>query len=494
MTRWYVLHDTQNVTLARNVGYLSIGQGYYLEDANEVNNNLYSNVGIFARAAVENAQNPRKIPGLMARPIENRDDNSDVFPFHSDWDHPTVFWITNGWNDLEGNLAAGAGTCGACYWFIPAANHDNSQAWKGYASLQAAPGGFGDVERAATSPIKEFYGNSCSTAMISLMTVGATAPCLGVEKSLNKESPNQKDVPPLDNVLAPPVTEHRTAEYKMYYPNTSISGFRVATKCPDQTKDCSTEKLCANDGPDENHCMVNVINNYTSSFNWSPNNFSAIWLRQNFFLFLNSIVTDVQQGGLTFVTGGDETRSSAAEGEWELAKGNVFIGATQPSNPYASEMGPFVPTGLTCDDPNIANPRSNKNEGTSFPLDNFSVGQRFFNIYDGPNYEDSNAFLDINKSVLDGCKAGSDFLDPSCFQKYMYARPLGVLKDATQSDVTKQCYTPNAGIAWKQPNGFYYPPAFHSTNLFFDNTDIRHFVVEPLFQLGTYLSDNTAQA
>src|SRR5260370_22254565 len=32
----------------------------------------------------------------------------------------------------------------------PAANHDNSQAWKGYASLQAAPGGFGDVERAAT--------------------------------------------------------------------------------------------------------------------------------------------------------------------------------------------------------------------------------------------------------------------------------------------------------------------------------------------------------
>src|SRR6266851_3903435 len=32
MTRWYVLHATQGVLLARNVGYESIGHGYYLED------------------------------------------------------------------------------------------------------------------------------------------------------------------------------------------------------------------------------------------------------------------------------------------------------------------------------------------------------------------------------------------------------------------------------------------------------------------------------
>ena len=35
------------------------------------------------------------------------------------------------------------------------------------------------------------------------------------------------------------------------------------------------------------------------------------------------------------------------------------------------------------------------------------------------------------------------------------------------------CYLPNAAIAWKQPNGFYYPPNFHSKNLQFDNVDIR---------------------
>ena len=44
-----------------------------------------------------------------------------------------------------------------------------------------------------------------------------------------------------------------------------------------------------------------------------------------------------------------------------------------------------------------------------------------------------------------------------------------------------QCYLPNAAIAWKQSNGFYYPPAFHSTNLFFNYVAIRHYLIEPLF-------------
>ncbi len=36
-----------------------------------------------------------------------------------------------------------------------------------------------------------------------------------------------------------------------------------------------------------------------------------------------------------------------------------------------------------------------------------------------------------------------------------------------------ECFIPNSAIAWKQPNGFYYPPAFHSDNLVFRNVDIR---------------------
>ena len=78
MTRWIVLHATQDVLLARNVGWKSIGHGFYLEEATEVNNKLFSNLGVFARAAVighddahlaEDA-NPRKVPGILAQRIE----------------------------------------------------------------------------------------------------------------------------------------------------------------------------------------------------------------------------------------------------------------------------------------------------------------------------------------------------------------------------------------------------------------------------------------
>ena len=66
MTRWYTIHATQGVTLARNVGYLSIGHGYYLEDGSETGNKLYANLGVLARAGVQNPQNPRNVPGIFA--------------------------------------------------------------------------------------------------------------------------------------------------------------------------------------------------------------------------------------------------------------------------------------------------------------------------------------------------------------------------------------------------------------------------------------------
>src|SRR5262249_47841914 len=177
MTRWIVLHATQDVLLARNVGWKSIGHGFYLEEATEVNNKLYSNLGIFARAAVVGHKdadlaldaNPRKVPGILAQPIETTpeykpvpDPNGptpDRFPYHSDFNHPSVFWIMNGWNDFIGNMATGAGMCGACYWLVPGAISGHSKMiseknqWTGYASSQR------DLGHAAMTPLKSFYGN-----------------------------------------------------------------------------------------------------------------------------------------------------------------------------------------------------------------------------------------------------------------------------------------------------------------------------------------------
>jgi len=170
MTRWIVIHGTQDITLARNVGYESIGHGYYLEDASEINNKLYSNIGILARAAVADPLNPRQVPGILGAdfsPIQNVPPPNQVpqelVPYHSDIDHPSVFWMTNGWNDFEYNMAAGAGTCGVCYWLVPAAISGPSanMAWESYAAEQRGQ------DRLETSPLEKFLGNYCSSAMTS---------------------------------------------------------------------------------------------------------------------------------------------------------------------------------------------------------------------------------------------------------------------------------------------------------------------------------------
>ena len=106
MTRWVTLHGSQGVTLARNVGYKSIGHGYYLEDGTETDNKFYSNIGVFARAAVINPQNPRQVPGILAAAYPDpanlpKKRAQEEVPFHTDIDHPTAFWITNGWNDFR---------------------------------------------------------------------------------------------------------------------------------------------------------------------------------------------------------------------------------------------------------------------------------------------------------------------------------------------------------------------------------------------------------
>src|SRR5262249_53339444 len=114
-TRWIVLHSTDQVLLARNIGYKSIGHGYFLEDGTETDNKFYSNLGIYARAAINYPDNPRLVPGIFAAEFDSTDTKTnpkshladEAFPYRSDYDHPVVFWITNGWNDFRGNMAAG---------------------------------------------------------------------------------------------------------------------------------------------------------------------------------------------------------------------------------------------------------------------------------------------------------------------------------------------------------------------------------------------------
>lgn len=480
-TRWITLHSTQGLTLERNVGFKSIGHGFYLEDGTETDNRFYSNLGILARGAVDNAQNPRKIPGILAAPYKDWTQPQEDVPYHTDIDHPSVFWITNAYNDFAYNMAAGAGTCGACYWLVPAYNSTlaSEHKWEGYAAMQDGPA------RAAMTPLYRFEGNYCTSAMNSFTTIGNTTACTGVVNS----DPNA-NAPRLEPLYNPNPID----DLDRFYPKVDGGGGRFATQCP-ANADCSKVPKCGS-GSTEN-CMVTVLNRYTTSFNWAETNFSAVWLRPQWYLLLNSVITDVQNGGLTFVTGGGYTKSDVVDGHWALAKKTAFIGSAQDAaaNPYASPAGPFNPaTPLTCaPQTGSAAPVGNfclsRDEGISLPMSNFGINQRLFNIYDGPAYQESNAYLSISRTTLDDCRpqVNGGICGDS---RYMYGRMMAIPKDANGG-----CYLPHAAIAWKQPNGFYYPPAFHSTNLFFENVDIRHFVIEPLFSAtGLYQTDQAAVA
>jgi hypothetical protein len=74
--------------------------------------------------------------------------------------------------------------------------------------------------------------------------------------------------------------------------------------------------------------MVTVLDHYLTSFNWSQQDYSAMWLRPQWYLVSNSALTDIQTGGLTMITGGDYTGSSVIPGYWGLSRNDVFIGET----------------------------------------------------------------------------------------------------------------------------------------------------------------------
>jgi hypothetical protein len=517
MTRWIVLHGTQDVLLQRNVGYKSIGHGFYLEDGTEINNKLYANLGIFARAAVDNKQNPRKVPGILAAPDLDAVPALEKFPFKSDYDHPAVFWITNGWNDFQYNMAAGAGTCGACYWFVPAANSTISRVvngkgprWESYASLQ--------VKEMGITPLMNFVGNYCSTAMTSFQTVGATEPCLGV---IDVNLDTGAFLSPVHNPLAPKWNDPTYVDasglpdphHLDYYPTVDEGGNRAPTRCGGFSHaadaDCKDLPKCSAGNPQ--NCMLTVIDRYTTSFNFAPLNFAAIWLRPQWYLLTDSVITDVQQAGVTMVTGGGYSSSDVIPGHWALTRRSVFIGHTQENNPLASDGGPFNPQSgdikcatISKDGNRPGNRCVNVDEGVAFQISNFGMYQRLMSFYDGPAYQDSNLYLNIkHRRFDDDCKPFTDLPNKSGFCDPLVKPPTagghidsvwlaGIvqgLPKGKDKDGTEYCYMPNAAIGWKQPNGFYYPPAFHSTNLVFKDVDTRHFVITPLFREGTLEPD-----
>lgn len=497
MTRWYEIRGTQGVMLNRNVGYKSIGHGFFLAEGTEAMNLLQANIGIYARPAIDYPDNPRKVPGIIAKaggfnadfPCPKSDPpatchdprKGQYLAYGGDYIHPSVFFIMNGYNNFENNMAVGAGACGACYWFAPAVHsgYSRNQSWEGYAGIQR--------QTAGRAPIKSFHGNFCSTAQHSLITIDTTGVCKGVN------TPDQPDDPQAFRAVPNPfagfydIADQHDPKRELYPEIQSGATLQPIACDLEKNPGCQEEAFLCTKG-NTRDCAVSVIDGYTSSFHWAQQNFAAIWLRTNWFLFTDSALTDVLNGGLTMVSGG--SWDQVMNQYWALTRNSVFVGHTQGDNPYATNAGPVNPrSSLTCSD---ATPASycrlqegagKKDTGVVIPIDNFSVYQRLYNIYDGPVYQESNAYLQIKKATIGGCdnpKTPGECGD----NRYLYWRAQGIPR-AKEDPYRGQCILPNAAIGWKQPNGFYYPPAFHSRNLFFNDVDIRHFIIVPLFKPGT---------
>jgi hypothetical protein len=496
-TRFVTIHATQGLLVARNVGYRSIGHGFYLEDATEINNRLYSNIGIQAVAAVYSPQNPRSVPGILSQ-VGNSE--QEIVPFHSDFDHPSIFWIMNTWNDFRYNVAVGAGTCGVCYWTLPATNSGYSvyESWDSYAAIQAP----GSAAGAGSAPLMNFIGNSCSAAMTAFQATGITTPCFGVTSSDVQAAGKFQAVPnpnPTPANAYPVIADKRTN----------------ATLCDSTSQNCYTVPPCSGVSGQEGTCTPTVLDHFSTSFNWAQLNFAAVLLRGWWYLLKDSSITDVQNGGLQMVTGGGYSRSDVAQGFWNLSAHNLFVGNTQPivggaedggvpENPFASNAGPFNPYALN----SVSSPACpfapngtlfciSPAQGIAFENAGFANSQRLLNIYDGPTFEDSDAFSDIhalNIGSLAKCRPDGNLSSGNCTSLgWMNAYNSGVLQSPVGNKPTNHCILPNAAISWKQPNGFYYPPSFDSRNLFFntdnDNNrgvDVRHFVIDPLWMPGGF--------
>ena len=84
-----------------------------------------------------------------------------------------------------------------------------------------------------------------------------------------------------------------------------------------------------------------------------------------------------------------------------------YLPAKPDASGFASPWGPFNPRGVaivegrTCSDSHCVSAP----DGLTVPVNNFAMNQRMFNIYDGPTYQDSNAYLDIKKLPITDCQA-----------------------------------------------------------------------------------------
>jgi len=504
MTRFVVVHGTHNVTLARNVGYLSMGHGFYLEDGSEIDNLLCHNAGIEARASLKEffaAQaDPKNWPGTPPAPPDTArfippildgvcpgpsysqciclnppppmppnppapcgtgNQYGPTLRTGSDSYMPVMYWAMNAYNEIVGNQAVGVHGFGSCFWLLgsgvsgPSFGHHQ---FDGYANYNLAG--------AYQAPLLRFRGNGCTTATYGLPASAEVSPAaLG-------EAVNTGYTPVANPYITNADGSLKTASElgENYLRPAVVGNFQPIQPNAGNFTNCAAGGVnpATDLEPNTQSCVTTIVDRFTTSFNWAERNYGSIWLRPWFYLLLNSAVTDQLFGGVTFVSAGSWLQ--VPPGYFSLVKNSLFVGTTQfGGSPWAKRSGPVFTVSATdnlaryapCSQGGLTTCNINL-EGTGFWTGGFQP-KRLINIYDGPHFADDNLFLNI----------GSWECDPQpCLGKApgecLGEFPCGVYGSTTQPSPSEpgvgvdphKMIVLDAAIGWKQPNGFYYPPAF----------------------------------
>ena len=91
LQRCIVVHGTSNMTIDSNVAFQTAGHCFIVEEGSEVGNTFVRNLGIAQRPVTTVI--PPSVPGK--------------FDLHTD-NQPSTFWLSNPFNNLIGNVAAGS--------------------------------------------------------------------------------------------------------------------------------------------------------------------------------------------------------------------------------------------------------------------------------------------------------------------------------------------------------------------------------------------------
>lgn len=527
MTRFVTLHATHGVDLSRNVGFLSLGHGFYLEEASEIDNLLCQNLGISARpsfkeyfSAQTEGRTQRAIPPILTRMYDWSLPGADSL-------YPSMFWIMNAYNDFTGNQAVGTGGFGVCYWPLSSSVSGVSRelSWasndplgRGGSYRQDSPLDYANFNVAGNkqAPFKRFEGNSCSTSAYAIMTErtsltpkanlitgepvktslnmptnpaapqdwGMTPmvnPYFGTTTSVDpvpcksSDKPQTVCVPELANDSATmlPIVQSNFNATKHTINNDAVSVCSPATAL----LDLEEQHLETN----AKYCVTSVLDRFTTRYNWAHNGFGAVWLRPWNYVLANSVIADQLHGGLGFVSGG--SADQALPGYLAISINNLFVGNLE-SAPDAY-IGPSM-SGIDCN--NFACPFPQ--DGTGLYPTAFNP-KRLFTIYDGPVFSDGSTFANVKHWT---CDILSNNRMENCGIYATMTNPMQ--KNGGDFGTGNDLLVADAGVGWKQPNGFYYPPAFGFRRTVFVDDATRHNVIDPAFGYykGTPLGDAPQQA